>query len=336
MRISFEDLHQTLERVLLKVGFKEKRAELCARLFAETTCDGVYSHGVNRFPRFLKMIENGSIDIHAEPQLVSAFGSLERWNGNAGVGNLNAFESMQRAIKLANKNGIGCLALSNTNHWMRGGTYGWQAANQGMISLCWTNTLPNLPPWGASESRLGNNPLVIAVPRQHGHIVLDMAISQFSFGSLESYKKRGEQLPVEGGFDKEGNLTRNPAEIENSQRVLPIGYWKGSGLSLVLDMIAAMLSGGLATHQIPDNPEFETGISQTFIAINLPELDQNNYGEQLANQIIEHLQLPTKNGAQIRYPGQKTLQTRNENMEKGIPVEREIWEAISAIIKKVN
>lgn len=333
MRITFEELHLTLEQILLKVGFKEKRADLCARLFAETTCDGVNSHGINRFPRFLKMIENGSIDIHAEPEIVSSFGSLERWNGKAGVGNLNAFEGMQRAIKLAGKNGIGCVALNNTNHWMRGGTYGWQAANQGLIGLCWTNTLPNLPPWGAIENRLGNNPLVIAVPRQTGHIVLDIAISQFSYGSLDSYKKRGEQLPVHGGFDSKGNLTQNPAEIENSGRVLPIGYWKGSGLALVLDMIAAMLSGGLATHQISENPEFETGISQTFIAINLPALDQNNFAENLANQIIGQLQLPTQNGQQIRYPGQKTLQTRKENMEKGIPVEREIWETINSIIK---
>src|SRR6185369_8244775 len=126
-----------------------------------------------------------------------------------------------------------------------------------MIGICWTNTLPNLPPWGSSEPRLGNNPLVIAVPRPAGHVVLDMAMSQFSYGALAAYRARGEMLPVEGGFDTEGRLTRDPATIEASQRPLPIGYWKGSGLSLMLDLIATMLSGGLATHQIPKDPERE-------------------------------------------------------------------------------
>src|SRR6202165_5100698 len=133
---------------------------------------------------------------------------------------------------------------------MRGGSYGWQAADAGVIGVCWTNTMPNLPPWGASEPRLGNNPLVIAVPRAEGHIVLDMAMSQFSYGTLESFRMRGEQLPVTGGFDLDGKLSSDPGAIEASRRPLPIGYWKGSGLSLMLDMLAALLSGGQATHQI--------------------------------------------------------------------------------------
>ena len=270
------------------------------------------------------MIRNGSIDIHAEPELVAAFGSLERWNGRQGVGNLNARSSMQRAISLASANGIGCVALANTNHWMRGGSYGWQAADAGMIGICWTNTLPNLRPWGASDARIGNNPLVVAVPRADGHVVLDMAMSQFSFGALESYKKRGELLPVAGGFDRQGNLTRDPAAIEESGRVLPIGYWKGSGLSLVLDMIAAGLSGGSATHQIPPDPELETGISQIFIAINSAAMNTTD----IADQIIQNLQTSSADGEQIRYPGEKVSQTRKENMENGIPVDAAVWDQI--------
>lgn len=215
---------------------------------------------------------------------------------------------------------------------MRGGSYGWQAADAGMIGICWTNTLPNLPPWGAGEARIGNNPLVIAVPRASGHVVLDMAISQFSYGALEAYKKRGAKLPVDGGFDSQGNLTNDPVEIEKSGRVLPIGYWKGSGLSLVLDMIAALLSGGIATHQIPADPELETGISQTFIVINLPAVDQDNFAADLADRIIANLQLPAAGGAQIRYPGENTLKIRKENMEIGIPVDAAIWKEIGSFL----
>ena len=95
-------------------------------------------------------------------------------------------------------------------------------------------------------------------------------MSQFSVGALASYRSRGERLPVPGGYDVSGQLTDDPAALEESRRLLPIGFWKGSGLSLVLDMAAALLSGGLATFQISDEPERETSLSQVFIAIRLP------------------------------------------------------------------
>ena len=223
-------------------------------------------------------------------------------------GNLNAWHSMERAIALSREHGMGCVALANTNHWMRGGSYGWQAADAGVIGICWTNTLPNLPPWGASDPRVGNNPLVIAVPRPAGHIVLDMAMSQFSYGALASYRVRGELLPVDGGFDSDGRLTRDPGAIEDSNRPLPIGFWKGSGLALMLDLLAAMLSGGKASYQIEPIPERETRVSQVFIAIDPSCLDSKSTPKsdaksnaaalrRVADQIIEHFQLPPHSAA---------------------------------------
>jgi 3-dehydro-L-gulonate 2-dehydrogenase len=314
-RIRFEALHQTLDDALRALGFAADRATLCARLFAETTRDGVYTHGLNRFPRFVRMIRAGRIDIHAEPEKIESRGALERWDGNCGPGNLNAWQSMDRAISLARHHGLGAVALANTTHWMRGGSYGWQAAEAGCIGVCWTNTLPNLPAWGSAEARLGNNPLILAVPRAAGHVVLDMAMSQFSYGALASYRERGEALPVEGGFDPAGRLTRDPAAIEASQRPLPVGYWKGSGLALMLDMIAAMLSGGLATHQIPKDPERETGIAQFFLA-----LDPSGFAVDsaaIADRIIASLD--------SRYPGQRTLELRAENLALGVPVDEAVW-----------
>ena len=201
-----------------------------------------------------------------------------------------------------------------------------------MIGICWTNTLANLPPWGASDPLLGNNPLVIAVPRRGGHVVLDMAMSQFSYGALTSYQMSGKQLPVNGGYDLEGQLTRDARAIEASGRPLPIGYWKGSGLALLLDLMAAMLSGGQATHQIPSDPEHETGLSQVFIAINLAALDQESLSAQLADEVIGFLQLSTQAaGERVRYPGERVLQVRKENFAQGIPVELSAWHELLTI-----
>jgi 3-dehydro-L-gulonate 2-dehydrogenase len=336
MRISYQEIYNSLLRVLLKTGFAHNRAELCARLFAETSRDGVYSHGLNRFSRFVETIRNGVVDIHAQPRVVESRGAFERWDGQRGPGNLNAHACMERAIALSREHGIGCVALANTNHWMRGGSYGWQAADAGVIAVCWTNTMPNLPPWGASEPRLGNNPLVIAVPNSSGHIVLDMAMSQFSYGTLESYRMRGEQLPVIGGFDLDGNLTRDPGAIEASRRPLQIGYWKGSGLALMLDMLAALLSGGLATHQVKAEILQETGLSQTFLAFDLQSIDKDKASAELTNQIIEFVREPDASSAEgVRYPGQRTLEIRKQNLAEGIPVELKVWKQVQRLSDKL-
>jgi 3-dehydro-L-gulonate 2-dehydrogenase len=321
MRVTYQELYDALLRALLTTRLEAGRARLCARLIADTTRDGVYSHGLSMFPRLMKMIASGSVDVTAQPVCVQRRGALERWDGGGGIGPLNAYACMAAAIELSRTHGIGCTALANTNHWMRGGTYGWQAADAGVIGICWTNTLPNLPPWGADEPRIGNNPLVIAVPAPPGadaHTVLDMAMSQFSYGALASYRRRSELLPVAGGFDASGELTRDPAAIEASRRPLPIGFWKGSGLSIVLDMTAAVLANGLATHQIPTDPERETGLSQVFIAIDISSMYVSADAARIVNGIREHLN--------AHYPGEGTLARRRRNTIDGIPVEPEDWE----------
>jgi 3-dehydro-L-gulonate 2-dehydrogenase len=320
LRVRYEELWLTLAGALRGLGFEEERALLCARLFAETTRDGVYTHGVSRFPRFARMIRAGRIDIHATPERIGSHGGLERWDGKRGPGNLNAYQCMDRALLLAWQHGVGAVALANTTHWMRGGTYGWQAAEAGFFGVCWSNTMPNLPQWGSVEARIGNNPIVFAVPRERGHVVLDMAMSQFSYGALASYRERGEALPVDGGFDLEGRLTRDPAAIEASERPLPAGYWKGSGMSILLDMMAAVLAGGLATHQIPKDAERETGMSQFFLALDARGLGREGAAVEIADGIVSSLE--------GRYPGQRALELRAENLALGVPVDPAIWREV--------
>jgi 3-dehydro-L-gulonate 2-dehydrogenase len=332
-RIPFDEVHETLAAVLRSLNFSAERASLCAQMFAEATCDGVYTHGVARFPRFVTMIRNGSVDANAAAECVARFGALERWDGRRGPGNLNARAAMARAMALSREHGIGCVAMGNTNHWMRGGAYGWQAAEAGLIGICWTNTMPNLPPWGGVEPVIGNNPLVIGVPRAQGPVVLDMAMSQFSYGAMEKYRLRGELLPVDGGFDEAGKLTRDPGAIERSWRPLPTGYWKGSGLAVVLDLMAAMMTMGKATHQISGDMLFESGISQMFVVMNPEPLGTAERAEQIADEVVASLHAckPAEEGKTVRYPGEQTLLIRAENRGLGLPVDEELWARIKAL-----
>jgi 3-dehydro-L-gulonate 2-dehydrogenase len=332
-RIPSIEVQETLAGVLVGLGMSAARAQTCARLFAETTRDGVYTHGINRFPRFAAMIKNGSVDVTAEARRVAGFGAMERWDGMRGPGNLNALDAMERTIALGREHGIGCVALGNTNHWMRAGTYGWQAAEAGMIGICWTNTMPNLPPWGGVDPVIGNNPLVFAVPRAGGPVVLDMAMSQFSYGSLAAYRRKGEMLPVDGGYDEAGNLTRDPGAIEKSWRPLAIGYWKGSGLSVALDMIAAMMALGKATNEFTMDPLLEVGICQMFVTMNPAAFGPSPRAAAIADEVVAslHRSRPVKEGSNVRYPGEQTLRVRAENDNLGLPVEPATWEKILAM-----
>ncbi|MXV13724.1 3-dehydro-L-gulonate 2-dehydrogenase [Hufsiella ginkgonis] len=325
MRIAFEELRAGFLRVLTKVGFTAEKAERCARIFAGNSRDGIYSHGLNRFPGFIDYIEKGLVDIHADPFCFEAHGAIECWDGRSGPGVLNAETCMNRAIELAKIHGISCVALRNTNHWMRGGTYGLQAADAGCISICFTNTMANMPPWGGTLPRLGNNPMVISAPYPNGHVLLDMAMSQYSYGKMGMYKAAGEMLPYDGGFDTAGNLTKDPAAILESWRPLPIGLWKGAGLALVLDLLASILSKGQSTGQITE-AKYETGCSQVFICIYREEETERL---SLMNSIIGYTQTGAGGtGKPITYPGENMLKTREQNMAEGIPVNEDAWKKV--------
>ena len=338
-RVPFRTLQEQFYRVLASVGFTGERARLCARLFAENQRDGVYSHGLNRFPGFVEGLRNRDIDFRAVPVKAESFGALERWDGKMGVGLVNAHFCMQRAMEIAETHGIGCVGLSNTNHWMRGGAYALQAAEAGYIGICWTNTTTLMPPWGATEKKVGNNPMAIAIPRAKGHILLDMAMSQYSNGKLEVLKLQGKQLPLPGGYDSEGNLTVEPGEILDSGRPLPIGYWKGSGLALVLDAMAAVISGGQATHTIAKQGS-EYAVSQVYIAIDATRLMGQAGLDEMMEAIIADFHTATPLDANenegVRYPGEGMLRTRRESLEKGVVVDEAQWQALLAMETSTN
>ena len=318
--------------ILKARGFEDDKARLCAEIFTGNSVDGVYTHGVNRFPRFVSNVDSGHVHPQNKPSLTNKFAGLEQWDGNLGPGPSNAVFATDQAIELSTQYGIGCVSLANSNHWMRGGTYGWQAAKRGYVFIGWTNTIGNMPAWGAVDSRLGNNPLVMAIPYKDEAIVLDMAMSQYSFGAMEMAEMKKETFPVFGGYDRNGELTKDPSAILQSRRPLPIGFWKGAGLSLLLDLLATILSGGWSTTEISKR-EVEYGLSQVFIIINLNKLSHHNLIPSFINNILDDYlnSIPENAETNITYPGQRVLNKRLQNLSNGIPVLKNIWDQINRL-----
>ncbi len=329
MIVTEEQMKETLLILFQNFGFQKAQAKILAETHTQSTMDGVFSHGINRVPRFIEYLEGKLVNVDVEATLESSIGAIERWDGQFASGVLNALKCTERAIDLAKANGIGLVALKNTNHWMRGGTYGQLAAEKGCAAIMFTNTQANMPPWGGRESKIGNNPFIVALPRSPTNVVLDMALSQFSFGKIDEYRRNGKQLPFVGGYDKEGNLSNDPNQILEIERGLPIGYWKGSALSMVLDMLATVLSGGQSTSKI-SRQAIETGISQVFICIEMGKFVETDLQDRMINEIIQftkdverlHPDRP------IRFPGERSASLRKRHRNEGMEVNDEVWNKI--------
>ena len=152
-------------------------------------------------------------------------------------------------------------------------------------------------------------------------MVIDCAMSQFAYGKIEMARMKGEQLPVPGGWDSEGNITTDP------------GYWKGSGLSIALDLVAAILSGANTVTDIGRKYTEEVGLSQVMIAIDPRHMNTAALTDNIIKTVVEDIKTaePTTPGGKIFYPGELELVTRRENIENGVPVLEEVWETIQSL-----
>ena len=308
MRLSFEEIQSEIKRVFMKYGLSEEKADTCARIHTESTYDGIYSHGTNRVARFVDYIQKGWVDVYGANQ----------------------------AMEMADKYGIGMVGLKNTTHWMRGGTYGLYVARKGYVGIMWTNTEACMPPWGAKECRLGNNPFVMACPGVNGGpaLQLDMAISQYAYGKLQVTRLAGKKLPFPGGFDKDGNITDDPGAIEESMRIMPIGYWKGSSFSFMLDVLGSILSDGVGAVDLNAETKGSCGgCSQVMIVIDPKKITDGDKMSETVRRAIEYLKSAelAEHSNGIMAPGEDYVQFNKDHDENGIFVDDSVWAEIQGL-----
>ena len=334
MRVAFAEVKSTIKKALLNLGLTEEQAEICAQIHTESSADGIESHGLNRIPRFADYVKKGWINLNGKTELVGAKGAVENYDGHMGIGITNAIFCADRAVELAKEHGIGCVALKNTTHWMRGGTYAWRMAQAGYMGISWINTESCMPLWGSDEQSVGNNPFCIAIPREAGPIVLDMAMSQYAYGKLGVYRLAGKQLPYPGGFDQEGNLTTEPGSIEATRRILPTGYWKGSSMAIALDMAAALMANGMSGSDMDEYKKGSCGGScQIFIAYDpylfgSKEEIQDMLNHRVAAADAAH---PIEESQSVTCPGERTMANRAKSMREGVNVDESVWAQVQEL-----
>ncbi|MGX9417823.1 3-dehydro-L-gulonate 2-dehydrogenase [Vibrio sp. WJH972] len=330
--VSLEKLQSEYERVLLARDMKPEMATRLAAGFVEMANEGTYSHGINRFPVFIDQVDKGQIKLNEVPKCVNSMGALEQWDCNFGPGVLNGLICSDRAMELAKEHGIGMVGMRNSNHWMRGGAYVLRMAREGFAGIASTNSIAVMPAWGGKDHRIGSNPLIMAIAGDPP-VLVDCSMSQYSYGQLQNYVLADKELPIEGGFDDNGELTKDPHILWENKRLVPMGFWKGSSMSIVLDMMLTAICGGNSVPALTEDMGGEFGISQFLIAIDLSKTIEPTQFSAEMKRIRDYVLAsePAETGS-VRIAGSdiETFITKHKEAG-GIEVHQEIWSQIQAL-----
>lgn len=330
--VTIEQLQSEYERILLARDMKPEMAHRLAAGFVEMANEGTYSHGINRFPVFIEQVDKGQIKLNAEPECVNSMGALEQWDCNFGPGVLNGLICADRAMELAKEYGIGMVGMRNSNHWMRGGAYVLKMARKGFAGIAATNSIAVMPAWGGKDHRVGSNPLIMAIAGEPP-VLVDCSMSQFSYGQLQNFVLADKELPVVGGFDDNGELTKDPHVLWQNKRLLPMGFWKGSSMAIVLDMMLTAITGGYSVPALTEDMGGEFGVSQFLIAIDLSKtMEESRFADEM-KRIRDYVLAsePAETGS-VMIAGSEIQAFLDKHKEQGgIEVHDEIWDQIKAL-----
>lgn len=320
-RISYSKLQNFIHQTLTLFDVPDHVAEVEAQICAEVDLCGVHSHGVRMLAGLVNQLKFGQIN--PDPELITVVEQpasvlLET---DRAIGRYTSALAMDMAIERAIRFGIGAVTVRGVAHWGRGYSYSLRATEKGMIGLAFTNTITNFPAWGTAEPSLGNNPMAIGVPSTNDNepVVLDIAMTQAAIGKVGQSAVNGKRIPASWGLNGSGQLTTDPNQVLDSQRFLPMGEHKGSGLSFMIELLTAGLANGLLCYQQGRNnqpTDSVGGSTKLFIAI-------RPYGTWLADQVeslkkhLHSVQLFPEQG-NVQWPGQGSYHRRKDYLQNGI------------------
>ncbi len=254
-RIVPVDLHNELvEAAYRHRGFTQEEAEQAARFCALAAWHGIKTHNALKALHLDELFGSGNKD---NPGCVpgatirkieSRFEASQKWDAQRKLGQAVAFDAIDTAIELADKYGVGTVAVDNAFHYLWGGGYVMDAAKRGYIAYtnC-TSSLAEVVPFTGKFPTLGTNPHSWGLPTTDAigfPIVIDWATSTVAMGRVQQFLREGKELPPKAAVDENGNETRDPSKVA---ALLPFGDHKGYGLSLLNELYAAMIGGSLPT-----------------------------------------------------------------------------------------
>lgn len=293
--------------------------------------------GLEKLFRYHRRVGNGGIVPDAPMDWERDGPSYALLNAAKGFGYVAAHRAMERAVDKARETGVAMVGVRDSNHFGIAGYHALQAAENDLIGWSFTNAKAEMAPWGSAEPVLGTNPWGIAIPWAESHpILLDMALTMSGKGMMRWYRDEGNEMPENWALTPEGERTTDPAEAMDGP-MLPIGEYKGYGLSLVTDVLSGVMTGALFGQSVfQDDEHFDVG--HTMLAVD-PEafMDRARFEDRLAELVAEVTSAPPIDPDEpVRLPGEVEFQRMEERREAGIPVATETVEDLEPLAKDVG
>jgi len=318
--LSHEILTLLLQRIFIRHGTSESVAQVLAENCANAERDGAHSHGVFRMPGYVSTLNSGWVNGRAVPiveDVASGFVRVDAANGFAQPA-LAAARAL--LVDKARSAGIALLAIHNSHHFAALWPDVEPFAEEGLVALSVVNSMTCVVPHGADRPLFGTNPIAFAAPRADGApIVFDLATSAIAHGDVQIAARKGERLPPGMGVDSLGQPTQDPKAILEGGALLPFGGHKGSALSMMVELLAAALTGGNFSFEFnwSEHPGARTPWTGQLVIVIDPS---KTAGQSFAERSQELVRQMHAAGLR-RLPGDRRHRTRAKSLESGIEID---------------
>lgn len=326
-----EELSRFIRDALVVKGARAGDAIIVAEGLVWANLRGIDGHGVSRLPSYLKMIERGQIDIAARPRLAHDRAATFIVDGGRGFGPVAMMQASAIAAERARNAGVCFGIVRETTHTGAIGRYVQWLAQRGCAALIIGAGPAFVAYHGARVASLGTSPIAIAVPSGDRPIVLDMATSTISNGTILQAKATGAALPPGTALTAQGEPTTDP---NRAAILLPLGGAKGSGLGFMFEMLASVLAAA-PIQAAALGPQKRKSLVQNIaiLAVDIgafrPLADFARDADALATIIKS---LPRQQGFdEIRLPGERAERTEAARRKSGIPIPAKLWAELEAI-----
>jgi L-2-hydroxycarboxylate dehydrogenase (NAD+) len=336
-RIAAATLAAFIARAFAAAGLPVDDAQTLAGLMVEADLRGSDTHGVIRLPLYVRRIRAGGINAKPDIRVVSDRPSAALVDGDNGMGHLVMRRAAHLAIDKAKTTGIGWVGARMSNHAGPAALYVTMPLRHDMIGLYFAVGSSNhLPPWGGSESLLGTNPMAVAVPAEsEPPIVLDMAPTVAAYGKVRLKAQRGEQMPVGWMIDRDGKPLTDPKRADEGH-LLPIGDYKGSGLSLIIGILGGLLNRAAMGREVIDfvketGKPTNTGQAIAAIAIDtfMPVAEFKRAVDQVMRDIRDSRRLPGVE--RIWLPGEQSHAKLLDRRAHGVPMPTALRDSLDSV-----
>lgn len=333
--IPVNKLRDVIESLFINSGLSDKDAVIVADVLIEAELYGKTTHGIGMVPAHIKKL-NQSYTLNAPFEIERTAAAISVCNANNSIGMLSAYKGMELAIQKAKSAGGHTVFCHNCNTFSAASYYVKMAAEAGMIGVAFSNTPPQMAPWGGKEKLLGTNPLAISVPtNKENPFIFDMATSTVAKSKInEAYHSGVEKIPMGWATDINGIPTDSPAEAVKGL-LLPMAGPKGYGLCVAIDMISGMLSGaayldGVGKFYSSDNRGMNVG--HTFIALDPRVIYGEDFYDKADDYVKRVRNSQSLNEKMVRLPGDMSLKNKQDKLISGIDLPVRVIDELNCLI----